>query len=271
MSIVVTNGKLPNNSCNAVFQSFDWKERKEEDAEAMKELYAHLHTQFQRFGVEWDKFSLVDVHSRTTILNFSDERIGTLRGGTDLIIVPAGVADISYVQEVCVVLEVQTSKRSEDDKLPKNTPQLIVELLSASCLTNQPTVLAILSDVNNLISAMILTYDKNKKQHGITQYSGINLNDMGNLVQRFLLSDNVVPEPNFIACENENTPESHNSVLERKRKWVTNVQTTLAWEHFAELVGDTLPFSTEWHKTCFVVSVWKTLLCFKPEYADMYC
>jgi hypothetical protein len=76
---------------------YDWKDRREDDSEAFAGAYAFLNKLLIDSGVQFGDrgFQLVDVHSLRTILNFEDEKLGKLSGGTDIIIIPNKLSRIS--------------------------------------------------------------------------------------------------------------------------------------------------------------------------------
>lgn len=276
MGIVVVDGKVAEDNSNTVFDAFNWDERDEDNNEAMKQLHDHLKTQFPKFGVQLceGQFSLVDVHASRSILDFTDEKVGTFRGGTDFLIVPSGVASVSYAQEACVLLEMKTDVRVKKNSLAASIPQLTVELVAACCLSNQPNILAILSDGVSQTSAMTIGYDPSQETHSIILYSDISLNQLGMLVHSHLSSTrNAVARATYAASATTPT-ESELSVVGFKRKYVTNFKATVAWELYADHIGDTAPFSHE--RMVMTESLFRSAgveftPCFKPEYADMYC
>ena len=101
-------------------------------------------------------FHIYDTHNDTDILSFSDERVGKLKGGTDVIIAPYQVEELCLYSKLAVIIDLIPSTST---LLTTNTSQLfdssgtdlkvpmILKLCSARCLSDQPGILAIVTDL----------------------------------------------------------------------------------------------------------------------------
>jgi hypothetical protein len=226
------------------FLPFDWSDRNEDDPGAMCELLLHLNTELGKAGAPFGSgcFHIVDVHSNNTLLSLDDEKFKKICGGTDFLILPQKVAKISYAAEICVVFEVKTTKRMGDGGIEKNTPQLILELFAARYHSDQPNILAVLSDIHSSTCVMELQCDE-MGEVSIIQYDNISLSQMGAIVASHLRSPiKAIPRPNYTPKPDEPAAKG---VIGFKRKFKTNLTSTVAWEQYTDMVEDTLPFSAE--------------------------
>jgi hypothetical protein len=233
-------------SSSVTFGRFDWRERREDDKTAMTDLLIHLRNQFAASIGEGCGFQLLDVHSITNFLNLDDEKFAKISGGTDFIILPQNVASESYASEICVVFEAKTTARLSREGIESNTPQLIIELLAARYHSDQPRILAVLSDFNSVNCAMEIDFIDNAWT--IKKYANLNLNQLGGLIFNYLRSPAAVPRANYVPAVSSDgvgaTP-AEEAVVGFKRKFKTDLFSTLAWEHYTDMMQGTGLFSTE--------------------------
>ena len=96
------------------FTPFDWKDRTE--AAGSADATKHLATELKKFGVSLGRggYALYDTHARWTILNFEDEKIGKIKGGTDAVIVPYQCPAEHCGKQLCVAFEYKVNDYEED-------------------------------------------------------------------------------------------------------------------------------------------------------------
>jgi hypothetical protein len=228
---------------NAVFPPFNWGGRRENDPQAFDEVFNHMKTNLQEHGVslgEGGHYKLCDVHATRNFLNFADEKVGEIHGGTDVAIVPALTDSMSYSQEILVLFEL----KAENQKIEDSCGQAVLELLAARCLSNQPNVLVVLTDMATEAIAFHIAYDPVNLEHFfIKRWNNMSLGAMAVLVRSFIADWGVYEGGTFVPDANSQDVK-HTQVLSFKRqKLSAGYTSTLAWEHFAELREDTEPNS----------------------------
>ena len=253
LGVRVVNGTVPT-IAGGSFQSFvpfAWNSRKEDDA--MGDLYEHIFTELEKFNAPLSKadapdgkFKLVDVHKHRRLLDVSDDKLAKISGGTDFLVVPQGVADESYASTACVILEAKSEQRLFTEGLGKNLPQLIVEMIAARYHSAQPNVMAVLSDFATKTCVMVYDYNPETEVISIVKYADVSLNVLGKLIASHLSNrDCSVPNATYAPTVRGEPKAEERFVLACKRKWHTDLLTTVAWEHFEEMMPDTRPFSSE--------------------------
>ena len=87
---------------------------------------------------------------------------------------------------------------------------------------------------------------RNLLRRSIVKYTNISLNTLGVLIALHLKdSHSSVPSATYAPTRNGEPKVEEKLVLAVKRKWQTDLLTTVAWEHFEEMMPDTRPFSLE--------------------------
>ena len=196
-------------STSPSFLTFDWKNRHEDEASAVADAFSHLEEELKKFPIHFGRggFKLVDVHSKS-VLNFEDPKVGKLSGGTDVVMVPYKTANSGVAKQLCVLFELKTANRIEKEGgFSESTAQAKVELLAARCLSNQPNVLLILTDLCTGAMSFWFEYDEKFKSFSLVSSTLSSLSEMGNVVTSFV-TDKVVANAGYQAlAENESALE----------------------------------------------------------------
>jgi hypothetical protein len=230
----------PYPSSDLQFEPFFWNGRKED--EAFEDARAHIESQLKNFKVPLGRggFKVVDVHTMKNLLDVVDEKIGEISGGTDVIIVPFKTAKAGYRKAINVIFEIKTEENMKNG-LDKFESQCFVELLAARCVSDQPYVLVVLTDLVSEAMLFEIEYDKTYKRFTVHQAT-VTLDQVGTNVANFLTAK-AVPNVNFRPLEDENNPRDF-AVIEFKRTKLSH-DVGLALEHFNEMREDTEPNSRE--------------------------
>ena len=95
-------------------------------------------------------------------LSLVDEKIGEISGGTAIIIVPFKTAKAGYRKAISVIFEIKTEVNMMKGR-DQFESQCFVELLAARCVSDQPYVLVVLTDLVSeamlLVSALVSLFD----------------------------------------------------------------------------------------------------------------
>jgi hypothetical protein len=229
-----------------IFPPFVWNQRDEDDAQAFAEVFVHIQENLKNFGVPIDNdrggiFKLCDVHSTQGLLNVDDDKVGKMRGGCDLAIVPSSTAPMSYAKEIIIIFELKTEVRG----YKYSCGQAIVELLAAKCLSNQPNVLVVLTDVaTGAIAFHVQWHPDHPDDFSIKQWNMDSLGAMAHLVKTFL-NEWGQAQGDFIPHADSNDPKEMQVLNFKRRKLSSGITSTVEWEHFSELREDTEPNSLE--------------------------
>jgi hypothetical protein len=146
--------------CVPSFTPFCWNGRNE--TEATPDAFIHLKKELDKFlDIKFgrDGFKLVDVHSSSKLLSFEDPKVAKLSGGTDIVCVPYKTANSSMSNQLCVLFELKTDEKIEEFGFNKFVCQAKLEMLSARCLSHQPNVLLILTDLSSGAILFWFEYD----------------------------------------------------------------------------------------------------------------
>jgi hypothetical protein len=235
--VVVTDEYVSTPSRSSNFDPFEWKQGEKEDT---TRAMCHICDQLSKFGVEfgYKKYELYDVHDRRTILNVDDPKCGKLKGGTDVIIAPCGLANESIVKQACVLFELKTAHIVSTNKLDSFNPQATLELIAANYHSNQ-LVLVVLTDLYT--AANMITFNLEKEELVITRYSNVSLNGMANFISGHLSQNcfnNRAYKFDHVLTESMEEKKSEMIVKCLKKARVSDVHHTLAWEHFEEMMED---------------------------------
>jgi hypothetical protein len=220
--------------------SFDWGtgDEKKETVRAT----SHMTEGLTAAGVLLNQnggYQLLDTHNFSKLLDFSSANIGKLSGGTDNIITPYRVATESLKYEACVVVEYKTTQAvTKEGRLDKFGYQALLELVAARCVSHQPSVLAILTDLSShgAIAYETIYHTESNSYH--VQKLKLRHTQLYAYIARFL-NRSTFPKPDFKAL-----PES-DVVRFKKAKLINQTDSSLAWEHFEELKEDSEPWSRE--------------------------
>ena len=245
--VLEENDPIVSTSLSA-FLPFDWGERSESDGSM--DATNHLRAELCKFGVVFDRggYTLHDTHANQSVLDFEDPKIGKFSGGTDAVIVPYKCAKNFCSRQLCTAFEYKIND------LDKHAPQAMVELIAARCLSEQPEVLVVLTDLRTGAICYRFTFVESTGESSSSSSSAARpstaefivietratLTEMGALVASFLRA-HTVPNAAFVA----RLPEGPNrGVVEFKRQKLSH-DDMMAWEHFQEFKDSTQPWSWE--------------------------
>ena len=249
LNIFVTEENDPIFSTSlTAFLPFDWAEMSEPDGSM--DATNHLRAELCKFGVVFGRggYTLHDTHASQSVLDFEDPKIGKFSGGTDAVIVPYKCSKTFCSRQLCTVFDYKIND------LDKHVPQAMIELIVARCLSEQPEVLVVLTDLRTGAICYRFTFVESEGESSSTSSSAARpsaikfvmietratLTEMGALVANFLRA-HTVPDPVFEA----KLPEGANrGVVEFKRQKLSH-DDMMAWEHFQEFKDSTQPWSWE--------------------------
>mmetsp|Transcript_33944 Transcript_33944/g.49304 ORF Transcript_33944/g.49304 Transcript_33944/m.49304 type:complete len:298 (-) Transcript_33944:160-1053(-) len=220
---------------NVSFEPFQWLDTEEIDT---PRAISHLEQELKKFGVLFGRnnYKMYDVHKIDTLLSFQDEKSGSLSGGTDLIIAPYGIAMESVINLSCVAFEFKTNVAVDQKELESFYYEAVMELIATNYHSDQMT-LVVLTDLctNNCI---LLTLTMESDKLAILKYSDVTLNQMAIFVHSHL-QQNCFPIRSYrLPDSNEGLKESEIIMKAWKKARVTDITTSLEWEHFQEMLED---------------------------------
>jgi hypothetical protein len=237
------------------FLPFNWAHRDEDDG--LPDARTHIENELKKFGVPIGRggYAVEDVHSDKRLLNVSDEKIGAISGGTDIALVPYKTAKSGINQCICVMFEIKTDENVSKfaDGLKHFEPQAHAELLASRCLSDQPGVLVVLTDL--VSGAILYTLDYTETYEGFSVVEQIaNLDEMGSMIAKFL-ADIAVPDVNFRPIEAHANPRDVPCIMFKKTKLSHDIG--LALEQFCEMAPDTEPNSRD--RVCLVEQLFRSM------------
>ncbi len=243
LALTIDDDPVPLASCSASFSPFRWDGRAED--EGLKDARNHIETQLKKFGVPIGRggYKVEDVHTVKNLLNFHDPKVGDIRGGTDVAVVPYKTAQGGISTACCVLFELKTDEDvlQHQNGLRYFEDQAFFELLSARCLSRQPGILVVLTD---LVSGAMLYTIEYRVEHDSFEVveKETDLDKMGIVVANFL-AEKAVPDAGFRPREEDNNIRDQCCIEFKKRK--LSHDAGLAWEQFEEMAEDTAPNSRE--------------------------
>jgi len=177
-------GDIP--SPNHYFEPFNWNG--ESEPEGTPRACQHLETQLTKFGCIFGRngYKVVDIHTRNSLLNFEDRRVGKLTGGSDVAVVPFKTASSGVKFQLCVLFELKTDGAVLRDGLEVSFAQAKLELIAAWCLSHQ-RCMVVLSDISSRALVYELSYTAATNGFQLIEYD-CNLSEMAHLVTEFLSS-----------------------------------------------------------------------------------
>ena len=228
----------PQPQSDRVFVPFTWTANESASTSAAT---MHLQTQLSNFGVVFgDKnYKLVDTHSKNDLLNCEDAKFGKVSGGTDVIIVPANLNEISHRDGICALFELKTTTTLSKE-LDRLQCQTLLELICARLHSNQPHIIAVLTDLNSAAFLYTIGKDETSGNYILWKHT-LTLAQMAEYVSEFL------PVKCHRLAQDCALTENRVDDLEAvgfKRKYTTSFS-TLAWEGYEEEVDETKPWSQE--------------------------
>lgn len=239
LELIIKDEDVPDGTISIPTGGYDWQGRNEDDPVAFAGAFEFLKSMLISGGVQFghDYYQIIDVHSIKSMLSFEDEKLGKLNGGTDVIITPFALSRGSYVKELCVLFELKTTDRVVKERgfLPSE-PQALLELLAARCMSHQPKILVILTDLFAGAVAFTLNYDSDRKVFTIFRYGSLQVSQIAAFVSNFI-TNFCIPIFNFIPSANLNDPRQLQP-LEFKKRRLSAPQVPVEWEQFVDMHED---------------------------------
>jgi len=237
IDILVLVGDPPNavENNDVSFEPFQWLDTEEIDT---PRAISHLEQELKKFGVIFGRnnYKMFDVHKYDTLLSFEDEKSGSVSGGTDLLIAPYGIAIESVRKLSCVAFEFKTKEAVDQKGLESFCAEAIMELIATNYYSNQMTLVVLTDLCTNSCILLTLTMESNKL--AILEYSDVTLNQMAIFVHSHL-QQNCFPIRSYrLPDSNEGLKESEIIMKAWKKARVTDITTSLEWEHFQEMLED---------------------------------
>eukprot|EP01041_Mallomonas_annulata_P001403 gene1402-2697_t len=199
-----------------LFDSFDWAGKNED--QGMERATLHIKSQLSKFYHHFDKpngFKIVDIHRNKSLLDVCDDNVGTIHGGSDVAIVPTYTVIRAISQQISVLFELKSTSSFE-----KSLAQATIELVAARCLSEQPQVMVVLTDLCTGASVLRTHYDCALKQFVIWEYN-LSLTDMAILVSEFLMTT-AVPRAEYMAREGSTDPRDEGVLTFKRTKLCTS-------------------------------------------------
>jgi hypothetical protein len=219
------------------FTPFNWNGRKEDNAQAMDDALNHLTAQLTNFATPievqfgGEGYKVIDVHGSRSILNVHDARF-KLSGGTDIVIVPYTTATDGAAIQICVLFELKTDLTINS----KYRFQAMTELIAARYNSNQPNVLAVLTDLHSGASVYELAYNGNA-QYTIVVWDNLTLAQMASKVVNFLKSSTTTNSRYIPPDDMTDAQEHERGVVDFRRNKIQRVA-SLALEQLEDMMMD---------------------------------
>jgi hypothetical protein len=228
--VTIVEGTAPTELPTGIdFSVYNWPDAAREDAvtNGVYEPFVHLSAQLSRLVPHFAEFfKCVDTHASRDILNFEDRNIGVIHGGTDAVIIPKGLASMSWTSQLCVLFELKTTNRLRENVFNGNA---VVECLSASFLSKQPSVLVVLTDLHSHASLWRSSYDTSTNALIFTEYLEVSLNQMIALVSESLTNpNNTVSNPTFNPTQFPDGTGARSIAMKRKLAAAADISDALA-------------------------------------------
>lgn len=188
------------------YANFDWMG--EFEVRRTKVARDYLESLLKECIIDFESdFQLIDKSASRSLLNFVDGNIGTIKGGVNLVITPKGTGDWSLAAELCVAVELKTlAQTSKNGGYGHFEAPALVEFVAANYLSNQPSILVILTDLNTGGVAFLSYFDRDRDQIVVKQYALTTVDQVVSLISHHLTTAVVkdtayVPKLNSIDFE----------------------------------------------------------------------
>ena len=215
-----------------IFTSFNWAGRTED--QGTPDARTHLEAELKKFGVTFgrDSYKLVNIHKVACVLNFEDAKVGKLSGGTDLAIVPYKVAIDSVGPVMCVLFELKPDYQyNTTNGLRDHANQAKLECIASQCISNQPNVLVVLTDLTHDGAITYhIEYDSTENVFVMIERE-CTLQQMAFMVKQFLQQYNI-PNTRYLPKEGNHDVKEQCVLQFKKTKLSQDIG--LALEHFYE-------------------------------------
>jgi hypothetical protein len=222
------------------FVPFAWPASHNEKV-STPDLFAHI-SGYMGTWLKSQGYQMVDVHNDKKCLSFKSSKVGNLSGGTDLMIIPATLEDkIFFQQEIAVIFEWKTPSTINDEK---SMNQAILELIAARCLSRQPQVAVILTDLSTTAIVFQTTLDKYESVFYIKKIQ-IDVNQIGPYMKHFLGTYTRKGPLRLPSIESVNEDER---ALAAFKKAKIEDAPSIAMEHLLEEMQDDSPENMEYRR-----------------------
>jgi hypothetical protein len=218
---------------------FDWQNMRENDACPRARIY--IEEELRKEGVILGRsgYEVHDVHSKSTMLNFEDEKVGKLSGGTDIAIAPYDTAASFVSSQCCALFELKPEYGGD---LANHENQAIVEFVAARCLSRQPDILVALTNLSTAAIVYQSSYNPGSQTFYIRR-SELSIDALFQHVAIFLKVSSI-PDATFFPEDSHNDPREA-AVLAFKKTRLTDFFTTTAWEQFSQFADEVPDWSAE--------------------------
>lgn len=202
----------------ARFEVFPWSGRFEDDG--LPDARTHIENQLKKFGVSIGRggYKIVNVHKNKQLLNVNVVKVGVIIGGSDVAAVPFNTTNASISRAVSVLWEIKPNQNTTQypDALMHFEPQGFVELIAAMCLSDQPGVLVVITDLVSGAVLLKIEYSEEYEGFEVVEYEAT-LDQMGCMVAQFL-SETAVPDASFRPLKAHQNPRDIPVIAFKKTK-----------------------------------------------------
>ena len=130
----------------------------------------------------------------------------------------------------------------------------MLELLAAKCMTNQPNVLVILTDLCTGAVAFTFSHDTVRGTFTVCRYPSLEVSQIASFVSNFI-SSCCIPIVDFIPRADSNDPR-HLQPIQFKKRRLSAPQLPAEWEQFVDIIED--PSSTDSERRMITRQLFRT-------------
>lgn len=139
------------------FTPFPWGNRKEDSA--IDEVYTYLNNDLTARGILADGgYKLYNTHASRSLLNSNLAEDITLCGSTDFVIAPDGLKASTCRSSLCILFEIKSGREMQKG-IENFLNQGYGEAFAARCLSAQPNVMVIISDLATKATELTFEYN----------------------------------------------------------------------------------------------------------------
>jgi hypothetical protein len=203
----------------------------------------HLNSQLAKFGINFEKFSLHDIHLDKSALSVDDSKWAKITGGADAVIVPSRTSTENLTAQVNIVFEFKTTYNIDNARTNhKIFSQACAELISARYLSNQPSVIVIATDLSTWAMGYRFSHSPSGNGYIIIKSQFQNLSHMAAYVKYHL--GHYGRGADFIPSEDSAVPEE--AAIKRFKLEHTSLYSKDEYdEQFEDMIEETKPWSRE--------------------------
>mmetsp|Transcript_8441 Transcript_8441/g.7565 ORF Transcript_8441/g.7565 Transcript_8441/m.7565 type:complete len:162 (-) Transcript_8441:323-808(-) len=159
MGLAIVEGDAPETT--KVFQAYNWKQRSKSDA--ISDACEHIQFQLSECGCRFGRegYKLLDIHTNEHLLDFSNKKVGSFSGGSDIAVVPYKTNMFGAQFQLCILFELKTNEQVlSNGGLDSFSSQAILKLIASWCLSHQ-RVMVVLTDLCS--TALVYEFEFIKK------------------------------------------------------------------------------------------------------------